>query len=434
MVHYFTDSVLRAPTLGTIFIGIMAALIGVTVVLRRESLVGEALSHAAYPGVMVGVILWGFLGFSNEAIVQGVILGGAFISSLLAYGAILFLQNRLKIRADSSLCLILAAFIGLGVFLASIIQFSFTSFYKQAQIYLYGQSATLNDFQALLFFVLMLGTIALLTLFYKEIKIYLFDPKLAKMLGLKPEFIKKLLLVLTVVALVAGIRAVGVILMSALMIAPAVSARELTHNLKRLYLLAAFLGGISAFLGIVISNELSIAYSTEERFSMPTGPVIVLTAGFITLLILFFNPSKGLAFRSFKRWKFKFTTLQENLLKTCYKLKSANEADLKESLYANSLLLRAALFKLLQKNWMVKEAGSYHLTEQGEKQALKIIRLHRLWEVYLVNYVGICKDRVHKSAEEMEHLIGPELEKELVILLKDPKFDPHLKPIPKGDL
>ncbi len=433
MLEYFTDSVLRAPTFGTIFIGVMAALIGVTTVLRRESLVGETLSHAAYPGVMVGVIIWASLGLQEEIFIQLLILASAFFSSLIAYFAILFLQNKLHIKADSSLCFILASFIGIGVFFASILQFSYTSFYKQAQIYLYGQSATLTDLQAILFLLMLTLTVLFLTLFHKEIKIYLFDPELAKTLGLKTEFIKTLLIALTGLALVCGIRAVGVILMSALLIAPPIAARELTHHLGKLYVLSGFFGGLSAFLGTVLSNEISISLSKDERFSMPTGPVIVLTAGLITLLVLFFNPKRGLGFRAFKRWKFQFWSLQENILKTTYKFQKVTFDELNETLYANPLVLRCALNKLIKKGWIASIDGNYQLGKEGEVQARKIIRLHRLWEVYLVNYVGLAKDRVHVSAEEIEHVINSELEKELVILLKDPVMDPHMKPIPKSD-
>lgn len=433
-MNYLTDAVLRAPTLGSMFIGAMAALIGVTVVLRRESLVGEALSHAAYPGVMAGVIFWGLGSFHNEGAVQIMLLIGAFLTAFIAYKLIGRLERVFNIKSDSALCLILSSFFGVGVFLASIIQFQFSTLYNQAQTYIFGQSATLTDFQMSLFLVLLLTIAGLIGFFYRKIKIFLFDANYAETLGIKTGAIETLLFFLTTVALVAGIRAVGVVLMSALMIAPALSARELTNHLGRMYAIASLLGALFAFGGVVLSNELSIYLSGDERFSMPTGPTIVLVSALITGLILLFNPKRGLVFRAIRHFRFKTQTLNENILKTCLQLdRPIDFNELYDYLHTRSVRLSGSLKKLRKEGWLKEVEGRFSLTEEGRIKAKRIQRLHRLWEVYLVDYVGINKERVHKSAEEMEHLINPELEKELTKLLKDPKVDPHEKPIPERD-
>lgn len=433
-MNYLTDAVLRAPTLGSMFIGAMAALIGVTVVLRRESLVGEALSHAAYPGVMAGVIFWGLSSANSEGLIQIVLLVGAFFTSFVAYKMIGLIERRFKIASDSALCLVLSSFFGIGVFFASIIQFQFSSLYNQAQTYIFGQSATLTDFQMSLFFILFLVIAGLIAFFYRKIKIFLFDSNYAETLGIKTRAIETLLFFLTTLALVAGIRAVGVVLMSALMIAPALCARELTHHLGRMYAIASLLGAFFAFGGVVLSNELSIVLSVDERLSMPTGPTIVLIAAIATALILLFNPKRGLIFRAFRLIRFKRQTLYENILKTCLQLEKPVEInELHDYLHTHSYRLKRSLEKLKKEGWLKEDKGFFLLTDEGRIKAKRIQRLHRLWEVYLVDYVGINKERVHKSAEEMEHLINPELEKELTKLLKDPTVDPHEKPIPRRD-
>lgn len=430
-MNYFTDAVLRAPTLGSMFIGAMSALIGVTVVLRKESLVGEALSHAAYPGVMAGVLFWGLSSLHQEGAIQILLLGGAFITALFAYFTIGWLERKFNIPSDSALCLILSSFFGIGVFFASIIQFRYSTLYSVAQTYIFGQSATLTDFQMELFFLLLLATAALIAFFYRKIKIFLFDASYAETLGIKTRWVELLLFSLTTLALVAGIRAVGVVLMSALMIAPALSARELTNHLGRMYAIASALGALYAFGGVVLSNELSIHYSGQERFSMPTGPTIVLVAALCTGLILLFNPNRGLIFRAIRTLRFKTQTLYENILKTCLKLgRPVEVAELHDFLHVHSLRMKWAIRRLLNEGWLDEREGRLSLTEEGHIRAKRIQRLHRLWEVYLVDYVGLNKERVHKSAEEMEHLINPELERELTKLLKDPKVDPHDKPIP----
>jgi manganese/zinc/iron transport system permease protein len=433
-MNYFTDAVLRAPTLGSMCIGIMAALVGVPVVLRRSSLIGETLSHSAYPGVMLGVLLWGFLGIDQPITIQLLLLTLAFCTSVLAYKAVLELESKLRVPADSALCFVLSAFFGIGVFIASIVQFQFSSLYNLAQTYLFGQAATLTDLQLVLYLFLAFLCAALLAYFYRPIKIYLFDPSFAKVLGISTKPIELLLLFLTALALVVGIRAVGVVLMAALMIAPAVAARALTHHLGSLLGLSCIFGALFALLGTILSNELTLYLSQESRVSVPTGPTIVIVAAFITFLILLFNPNNGLLFRIWRQRRFKSQTLKENILKTILRRKAPLSFDeLKDYLYVRSFSLSRALSSLVKQGWITISNQSYHLTQEGELKAKRIQRLHRLWEVYLVDYVGLNKDRVHKSAEEMEHLITPELERELTKLLKDPTHDPHEQPIPPDE-
>jgi len=131
--------------------------------------------------------------------------------------------------------------------------------------------------------------------------------------------------------------------------------------------------------------------------------------------------------------RFKNQTLYENILKTCLKLGRPVKAnELHDYMHVHSLRLKWAVRQLINEGWLNEyKDGEVDLTDDGRIKAKRIQRLHRLWEVYLVDYVGINKERVHKSAEEMEHLINPELEQELTKLLKDPKVDPHEKPIPE---
>ena len=121
-----------------------AALIGVIVFLRKQSLLGESLSHAAYPGVIIGVIFAGLLGLNDqhEIFLAILIMSGAAITALLGLWCINLLERYFNIRSDSSLCFILSAFFGIGITLASQVQFSFSYLYRQAQVYLYGQALT----------------------------------------------------------------------------------------------------------------------------------------------------------------------------------------------------------------------------------------------------------------------------------------------------
>ena len=144
---YFTDPVLRAPTIGCMLMCLTAALVGVVVFLKKQSLIGESLSHAAYPGVIVGVMIAGMSHISadEELPIALFSMAGAFVTSLLGLWVIDILEKRLGVRSDSALCFVLAAFFGIGLTLASHMQFVYSSLYRQAQVYLYGQAATMTD-------------------------------------------------------------------------------------------------------------------------------------------------------------------------------------------------------------------------------------------------------------------------------------------------
>lgn len=425
--HYFTDPVLRAPTLGTMLMCAAAALVGVIFFLRKQSLLGEALSHAAYPGVILGVIIAAFLGFSDiqEATLTSFILMGAFLTAMGALFAIYFLEDKVKVRSDAALCLVLALFYGVGVLLASHVQFSLTSLYRQVQVYLYGQAATMTDIYIVIYGILLLLVGGIIWAFYKEFQIITFDRNYAETLGISTKVIDFLLFVLVVSAVVIGIRSVGVVLMSAMLVAPAAAARQFTHHFSKMLLLAMGIGALSGFLGNYFSLELGVA--------LPTGPMIVLSASALCFFAILFAPKRGILWRFVRSVRFRSQRQQENILKALWRLgpvHSSSFGHLKRLLGGTSLELDFNLWRLRSNGWIIHDESGYFLTHEGEQWAAKIVRLHRLWEVYLVDYLGIGAEKVHRSAEEMEHILTPELERELTLLLKDPKKDPHAQPIP----
>lgn len=438
-VNFFTDSVLRGPTLGSMLMCLGASLVGVIVFLRKQSLLGEALSHAAYPGVIMGVILAGLLNLDDrhEVFLAILIMFGAAITALLGLWCIQILESRFKIRSDSALCFVLSIFFGLGLTLASQVQFSFSYLYRQAQVYLYGQAATMTDMHIYVYGFLALLIIYAITTFYKEIQTITFNRDYAKILGINVRLVDSIVFILIVLAVVIGIRSVGVVLMSAMLIGPATAARQYTNKLSIMFILAGLFGLISGYLGNYVSVETS-QYLTQiypaTRLALPTGPMIVLVASSICLLSLLLAPERGMLLRMIRIKKFRQRCMRENLLKALWRYGSHQPVPfdlIAKHQTASKLYLKLALSRLVRNGWVKKDDnGSYKLTKDGEIWAAKIVRLHRLWEVYLVDYLGIGSEKVHLNAEEMEHIITPELERELTLLLKDPKRDPHHQPIP----
>jgi len=437
---FFTDAVLRAPMLGSMLMCLAAGVVGVIVFLRRQSLLGESLSHAAYPGVVAGVIISGMLGLteSDYSWVAFCIMTGAFVTAFLGLWCIQWLVRRLRISSDAALCFVLSAFFGVGITLASYVQFTFSSLYRQIQAYLYGQAATMTDIHVVIYGILTFLIVATVFLFYKELQVMTFDRNFAKSLGIKTKLIDALVFTLITLAVVIGIRSVGVVLMSAMLIAPAVSARQFSNKLYKVFFLAGLFGLLSGFLGIYVSVQLNdylaLAYP-GERLILPTGPSIVLLAALMCVLSLLFAPERGTLLRFYRIAGFRYRCLTENLLKTIWRLSPNQEVefDAIERLQGTSpWYLRFLLWRLVRNGWLDHvNATSYRLTTDGKQWAANIVRLHRLWEVYLAHYVGLASEKVHRNAEEMEHIITPELERELTLLLKNPLQDPHHQPIPK---
>lgn len=426
--------------MGSMLMCVVAALIGCLGFLRKQSLVGEALSHAAYPGVILGVIFAGFLSLDDryDVGIAFLIICGAFLTALAGLWAIQSLERYFRVQSDAALCFILSAFFGIGITLASHVQFTHTTLYKQAQAYLYGQAATMIDTHIYIYGALSLLVIACVVLFDKELQAVSFSPDFAKSIGINVQGINTLIFILTALAVVIGIRSVGVVLMSAMLIMPAASARQYTNRFHVMLALAAFIGLISGYLGNYLSVELS--YSLMQRFpgtrlAIPTGPMIVLVASLICLFSLLLAPQRGLLLRLVRALKFRHQCLKENLLKAIWRQSQEKEIQFEQIAKTQSLnknYLTIVLRELIFRGWLQEVSpGIYRLSQAGRERGAQIVRLHRLWEVYLANYLKVGVEKVHPSAEEIEHILTPELERELTALLNDPKFDPHHQRIPE---
>lgn len=388
--------------------GLCAGLIGSLAFLKKRSLVGEALSHATYPGVILGLVC---ANLYFPAAVGPAILIGAFCSGLLALYCLGKWEEKWKISSDAALCLCLSLFFGIGILLMSGLQASHPIWFQTIQIYLFGQAATMQDHHIVLYAGLSLGVIAAISLLFVRIKILYFDRNFAYAIGLAPRVLDNTISFLLTLAIVIGMRSVGVVLMSAMIIAPAVAARQWTRSLHFFLVMSACFGLSSCFLGVLASIKVGSAV-----FPLPTGPMIVIVAVSLSLISLLIAPDRGLFPRLIRIVRFRLLCQQENVLKALYK---------RQHVHSNLYIL----WRMRMKKWVEKG----ELTQTGQEEAEKLIRLHRLWEVYLV-HMGQQADRVHPSAEEMEHILTPEIEAELSKLLNHPAYDPHRQPIPGGAL
>ncbi len=443
MIQYFTDPVLAAPTIGSMLMCAIAAFVGTFSVLKRQSLVSEALSHASYPGVICS-LLFGkmFLNYEGDWQFLLIPLIGAAISSLLGMYCIQTLTKKYHLASDSALCFVLASFFGVALVILSCVQGSFPTLYRELQSYLFGQAATQTDEHIVLYGTLAALAFGVCIIYYRQIKAVIFDPEYAKAIGINTRKIEVVLLGVTVLAVVVGIRSLGVVLMSAMFIFPAVSSRLWTARLEFVLLLACIFGLVAGFFGVYFSHEMSQTMGVNGQYSsFPTGPMIVLAGAGIFIFSSLLAPQKGLIFRVVRRWSFWVLCKQENLLKVLWKVCSRknspdiHRSEITQNFQSSSLGLSFLLVALTNKGWLKNKGyDCYELTASGMLWGRKIVRLHRLWEVYLVEYCGVGKDRVHPSAEEMEHIITPEIERELEVILHFPNKDPHSQPIPAHEV
>ena len=291
LLDYFTDPVLRAPTIGCMLMCFASSLVGVLVFIRKRSLLGESLSHASYPGVVLSALLFSFLTPSSDQLVGVGILAGAFLSALLGFFLIDLLEKRFRVKSDAALCLILSVFFGVGVLLASRIQITHALWYKQIQIFLYGQAATMTDVQIVIYSLLALVILCVIGVFYRKIEILYFDREFAKSVGVPVRLVDQLILFLLVLAIVVGIRSVGIVLMSGMLIAPPIAGRQCAKRLPGVFFFSGFFGLASGFLGNYFSVEIPLWLKKSGymgKFSLPTGPLIILCAATICVVCLLF--------------------------------------------------------------------------------------------------------------------------------------------------
>ncbi|MGO1671865.1 MAG: metal ABC transporter permease [Sphingobacterium sp.] len=418
----FNDPNVRYVVLGSILLSVSAAIVGSFIVLKKKSLVGDAVSHSVLPGICAAFL---FAGTKNTSLM----LVGAFISGWLSLVAIDYITAKSKIKKDAAIGLVLSVFFALGIVLMTYIQQSGNAAQSGMDRFIFGKAATLIGSDLITFSVIAVVLIAVTLAFFKEFTIIAFDEHYAEVLGLPVRKLDLLLTSLTVLAVVSGITAVGVVLMAAMLITPAAAARYWTHNIRRMVLFAAIFGAVSGLAG---------AYISYIAPAMPTGPWMVVVSSLIAFFSFFFAPL-GVVPKTLKRNKNSRTMMDENILKLFYQISERDE-NFKMKRTVEELLafkkmqptqLKSGMKRLNRQGLLDYSNQQAQLTETGLLKAKKIVRLHRLWELYLTNYMEIAPDHVHDNAEEMEHYITPELEKQLEKYLDNPETDPHGTMIPK---
>lgn len=421
----FRDEALRIALLGCLLLGLNCGMLGSFVVVRRMSLVGDTLSHAVLPGIALG-FLWNM---SKDPVV---ILIGATAAGTLAMLTVTAITRTTRLKDDAAMGLVLSSFYAIGICLVTMIQRLPTGQKSGIDKFLFGQAAALTPVEV----NVMAGTslVSLLFLFfcYRGLLVLSFHREFGESLGLGMAGMHHALMLLTAFAVVTAMQAVGVVLVSAMLIIPAATAYLLTDRMHRLVIIAAVIGMLSAVLG---------AFFSFLGNNFPTGPFMVLAGAALFALAFLFSPRHGWLTRMWRHHSRRRRTERENTLKAMYHVledrdfhgEGVSLIDLAQRRRETieEIHQRAAALKNAHLATLSDDGTVLHFTPQGLQKARAIVRNHRLWELYLTNVMQYESDHVHEDAEKIEHVIGEDQVRQLERRLDFPETDPHGREIPK---
>lgn len=409
--------------LGAALLGISNGVIGCFAFLQKRSLIGDALAHAALPGV---VIMF-FLTHSRDPLL---LLAGASISCILAHLCSEFLVQHTRIKEDSALAIILSVSFALGIFLLSMIQKLPIPNQAGLDKILFGQAAAMNSGDVTILAISSALLLILCAVCFRSWRIMVFDQNYATSLGMAVKKYQLLLSGALVLAVVIGLQLVGVVLVAALILTPAASARYWSNKLAPMVALSGLFGGLAGIFAAQVS------YLAPR---MPTGPWMVMAVTAIFAVSLLFAPARGILARGASRWRQKQRIAEENVLRTMYKLLEQRPTPVPGLEMAQILAFRAmrqtqleaALKRLARRGEITQQGAAINFTPSGYQRARILTRRHRLWEAYLAERLGLAADHVHRDAEDIEHFLGADLEAALVDELAHATSDPHGRAIPR---
>jgi manganese/zinc/iron transport system permease protein len=304
LLALFQDYTIQNVAIGAALLGVTSGVLGSFAVLRRQSLLGDTLSHAALPGICLGFLIAG-------ARDLGSILAGALVTGALAALLVLVLTRETRLKTDAALGVALSLFFAVGVVLLTRIQGMGNASQGGLDSFLFGQAAAI--LRSDLWIMGAIGAVALMLVaaLWKELKLVTFDPVFAASIGLPVLVLEITLTVMVALAVVVGLQMVGVVLMAAMVVAPAVAARQWARRLEGMVVLAALIGLVGGVFGAVVS---------ATARGLATGPVIVLTVSAMVLVSLLAAPERGLLWQAVRRWRDRRELREAQVLTTLYRL------------------------------------------------------------------------------------------------------------------
>jgi manganese/zinc/iron transport system permease protein len=368
LLDLLSDYTLQNVAMGAAILGAVSGVLGSFAVLRQQSLVGDALSHAALPGVCLGFLVAGTRDL-------GWIMAGALLTGGAAALAVLAMTRLSRLKTDAAIGAALSVFFALGVVLLTVIQQRGGASQAGLETFLFGQAAAILRDDLWVMGAIATAALGVVGLLWKEFKLVTFDPVFARTLGLPVAVLDVSLTVMVALAVVVGLQMVGVVLMAAMVIAPAVAARQWTHRLGPMVWLAAAIGTGSGIAGAMVSALAP---------GLATGPLIVLAASAAVAVSLLFAPGRGIVWEAIERARERRSLRGRQLLTTLLRLAREHEdpaypaeqgmLDAYHGLGTRGVLERLeARGHVARATHMPGEGRHWRLTEAGRTEAERVL-------------------------------------------------------------
>ncbi len=412
---------------------VAAALPGNFLVLRRMSMLGDAISHAVLPGLAVAFL---FSGTRNSLpMFLGAVLTGVATAMLTEW-----IRRTGRVDEGASMGVVFTTLFALG--LVMIVQAADHVDLDPGCV-LYGAIEFTPLDRTVIFgvdvprVIPVLGTVLLINLalilgFWKEFRISSFDPELASSTGFSARLMHYLLMTMVAVTAVASFESVGNILVVAMFVVPPATAYLLTDRLGWMVGLSTGFAAASAVLGHVSAITVPAWFGYK---STTTAGMMATVAGLFFVLALLFAPRYGIVVRTIRHRMLSFRILREDILAYLFRAEErpgsppVSFVEISDSLLIGRRSLSLALALESRRKNIVQHPAGYQLSPSGREQARHLVRAHRLWEQYLVEQAELPAERIHDKAELLEHITDRQMRDRLDEVTHG-QLDPHGRPIP----
>ncbi len=416
--------------------GCACALVGSYLVLRRMSLMGDAISHAVLPGLVIAFLITHSRGI-------GAMLIGAVVVGILTALLTQMVARYGKVEEGAAMGVVFTILFAIGLVLirratdhvdldpSCVLYGNIAHIYADA---FHGTPVALKNL-AIVFALNLVFVVA----FYKELKVSAFDPGLSSTLGINANLMHYALMILVALTAVVSFEAVGSILVIAMLIVPPVTAYLLTDRLGIMLLLSVVFSGLAAVMSHLAVIAFPVWFNTPIQ--PDTSAMMTVFAGLFLAVAIVVAPRRGLASQAWQHMALRLQIRREDILGILYRFQehlgdetaAAMPTEELRRIFGHGPLTSYALRSLRRRRLTVKIGGSsLALTEKGLHRAERLIRSHRLWETYVAQHSDLPLDHLHEPAERVEHFIGPRLETALREEVADPQADPHGRSIPSG--
>ncbi len=407
---------------GVSALGLASGVVGCFMLLRKRALMADALSHATLPGIGLAFMVMVAMGHSGKSL-PGLLLG-ATVTGVLGALVVLLLRNLTRLKEDASLGIVLSVFFGAGVCLMGWIQKMKEGHAAGLESFIYGKTASMVAQDAWLIAGAGGACVAICLLFYKEFRLICFDTGFARSQGWPVTFIDAALMGLTILVVVIGLQAVGLILVIALLIIPPAAARFWTDRLNVMLLISGTLGLSSGVIGAMIS---------AQHPKLPSGAVIVLVAIGLFIVSMMLAPNRGVIARIYRHNRLTARIARQQFLRTLFELtEELSPGPVTPDMpgvrvpvkrlasrrsWSSAELARQIKRGLSEGTLASTPDGTVQLSNTGLVEAGRHTRNHRLWEMYLITHADIAPSHVDRDAHAVEHVLGEEMVARLEALI-----------------